>query len=75
MLAPLAALAFLAVLWLVAVTLAEKLSQNGGKIAAALSGRSPLATAAELRAVAVRVSQRSRPLRVLRAQPRLRAAA
>ena len=75
MLAPFVTLAFLAALWLVAVTLAEKLSQNGWKIAAAVRGRSPLATATELHAVAVRVSHRSRPLRVLRAQPRLRAAA
>ena len=76
MLAPLATLAFLATLWLVVVTLAEMLSQNGGKIAAAVRGRSPLATTApELRPVAVRVSQRSRPQRILRARPGLRAAA
>ena len=74
MLAPLATLAFLAALWLVAVTIAEMLGEGGARIAAALNGRSPLATAPRIRPVAGRVSQRSRP-RTLRAQPRLRAAA
>ena len=74
MLAPLATLAFLAALWLLAVTLAEMLGESGAKIAAALSGRSPLATAPKIRPIAGRVSQRSRQ-RTLRAQPRLRAAA
>ena len=75
MLAPLATLAFLATIWLVAVVLIEMLGASGGKIALALKGRSPLATAPHIRPVAVRVSQRARPQRTMRAQPRLRAAA
>jgi hypothetical protein len=75
MLAPLATLAFLATLWLVVTIVAEMLGQNGWKIVAALKGHSMQATAPELRPVAVRVSQRTRPQRILRAQPRLRAAA
>ena len=75
MTAPLATLAFLVALWLVAIVIADMLDQGIGKIVAALNGRSPLATAARLRPVAVRVSQRSRQARVLHAQPTLRAAA
>jgi hypothetical protein len=79
MLAPLATLAFLAAIWLVVTRIADMLEQSGAKIAAALKGRSPLATAPSLRPVAVRVSQRARAERPLRAQPRfqvpLRAAA
>jgi len=74
MLAPLATLAFLAALWLLAMIIVEMLGERGAKMAAALKGRSPLATVPSLRPVAVRVSQRSRQ-RALRAQPRLRAAA
>ena len=75
MLAPLATLAFLAALWLVVMATVEMLSQSGGKIAAALKGRSALATAPVLRPVAVRVSPRAHPQRALRAQPQLCAAA
>ena len=75
MLAPLATLAFLATLWLVAVAVAGMLAESGGKIVAALNGLSPLASAPRIRPIAVRVSQRSRTQRALRAQPRLRAAA
>ena len=75
MLAPLATLAFLATLWLVATLIAEMLSTSGHKVALALKGRSPLATAPSIRPVAVRVSLRARPQRALRAQPRYRAAA
>jgi hypothetical protein len=75
MLAPLATLAFLATLWLVVTIVAEMIGQSGWKIVAALKGHSMLATAPAFRPVAVRVSQRSRAARVLRAQPRLRAAA
>jgi hypothetical protein len=75
MTAPLATLAFLVTLWVVNLVLADLLSNGLGKIGAALKGRSPLATAPSIRPVAVRVSQRSRPQRALRAQPHLRAAA
>ena len=76
MLAPLATLAFLATLWLVVVTMAGMFGTSGSRIAAALRGNSPLAVIApQLRPAPVRISQRARPIRVLRAQPRLRAAA
>ena len=75
MLAPLATLAFLATLWLVAVAVAGMLAESGGKIVAALNGLSPLTSAPRIRPIAVRVSQRSRAQRALRAQPRWRAAA
>ena len=74
MTAPLATLAFLATLWLVNIIIANMLDHGTGKIAAALKGRSVLATAPALRPVAVRVSQRSRPSRALYA-PGMRAAA
>ena len=75
MLAPLATLAFLATIWLVAVIGAEMLGTSGRKVVMALRGRSLLATAPRLRPVAVRISQRARPQRALRAQPQYRAAA
>ena len=75
MLAPLATLAFLATIWLVLAIAAELLGTSGRKIALALKGRSPLATAPAMRPVALRVSLRARPQRTLRAQPRFRAAA
>ena len=75
MLAPLATLAFLVTLWVVKLVLANLLSDGLGKVIAALKGHSQLATARSIRPVAVRVSQRSRQQRALRAQPRLRAAA
>jgi hypothetical protein len=75
MLAPLATLAFLATLWLVAVIGAEMLGSSGRKVLMALKGRSLLATAPSIRPVAVRISHRARPQRALRAQPQYRAAA
>ena len=75
MTAALATLAFLIVLWVVNFVLADLLSNGFGKIIAALKGQPVLATAPSIRPVAVRVSQRSRQQRALRAQPRLRAAA
>jgi hypothetical protein len=75
MIAPLATLAFLVTLWVVTLVLADLMSDGLGKVIAALKGRSQLATAPSIRPVAVRVSQRSRQQRALRAQPRLRAAA
>ena len=74
MLAPVATLAVLATLWLLAMIVAELLGVSRSKIAAALKGRSPLATTPAIAPIALRVSQRSRQ-RALRAQPRLRAAA
>ena len=75
MLAPLATLAFLATIWLVVVIGAEMLGTSGRKVLMALKGRSLLATAPSIRPVAVRISQRARPQRALRAQPQYRAAA
>ena len=75
MLAPLATLAFLATIWLIATIAAEMLGTSGRKIVMALKGQSLLATAPAIRPVAVRVSQRARVQRALRAQPRFRAAA
>ena len=75
MLAPLAALAFLATIWLVAIIGAPMLGASGRKIVMALKGRSLLATPPSFRPVALRVSLRARPQRTLRAQPRFRAAA
>ena len=75
MLAPFATLAFLAALWLVGFMILPMLGHSGGKIAAALKGRSPLATEVKLRLVAVRVSQRPRAQPTLHAQPQWRAAA
>ena len=75
MLAPLATLAFLATIWLVVTIGAEMLGTSGRKVVMALRGRSMLATAPSIRPVAVRVSQRARPQRALRAQPQYRAAA
>ena len=75
MTAPLATLAFLAILWLVNLVVADMLDRGTGKIVAALKGRSPLATAPSIRPIAVRVSQRSPAAPAARVQPQLRAAA
>ena len=75
MLAALGTLAFLTALWLVVVTTARLLEDNGGKMLAALKGRSPLAVQPVLTPTPVRVSLRSRPSRPVHAKPRLRAAA
>jgi hypothetical protein len=74
MLAPLATLAFLTMLWLVALVIADTFVRSRATIIAALNGRSELATAT-IRPIAARISQRSRRRPVLRAAPRLRAAA
>src|SRR5687768_5578296 len=54
MLAPFAALAFLAALWLLVMIAAQMLDESGAKILAALSGHSLLATAPAIRPVAGR---------------------
>ena len=73
MLAPLTALLFAAVIWLVAMLGVRTAKESGGKIRAALKGRSPLADKSELVAGAIRFERRPEPL--LRTEPRLRAAA
>jgi len=68
----LATLVFLVTLWMLALVGAEMLEESGGKILAALKGRS---TEPAVRTVAVRVRHAPRHQRPLRASPKLRAAA
>jgi hypothetical protein len=76
MIAAFATLAFLATIWLLGLIVAQTVEESGGKIVAALRGRSPLATPVFQAPVPVRVSQRSvRQQASVRAQPKLRAAA
>ena len=75
MLAPFATLAFLTVLWLVTLAIADMGKPATGKILAALKGHSMLAAAASIRPVAVRISPRAPPQPAFHAQPQLRAAA
>ena len=72
MIAALGTLAFLATLWTLVVVGAAILEESGAKIAAALKGR--LARQSALRVAPVRMRMRART-RVMRAQPRWRAAA
>ena len=76
MIAPLATIAFLSVLWLTIVAVARTLENSGPTIIAALAGRWPLATARSVE-VSARVSNRARARqqRPMRATPTLRAAA
>jgi hypothetical protein len=76
MLAPLATIVFLSVLWLAIVAVATILENSGSTILTALAGRSPLATP-KIVEVPVRVSSRApaRQQRPMRATPKLRAAA
>ena len=75
MLAAFATVAFLATLWMIGVVAVSMLADSGAKILAALGERSLLAAARAEAPVSVRVSQRSRLQRPVRAQPQLRAAA
>lgn len=74
MLAALATLAFLVTIWAAVIAAALTLGGNRAKILAALSGRSQLCQRRSA-PVPVRVSQRSRQQRPLRARPEWRAAA
>jgi hypothetical protein len=76
MLAPLATIAFLFGLWLAIVAIARTIEHSGSSIMAALSGQSPLATAASVQ-IQMRVSNRAsaHQQRPMRAKPTLRAAA
>jgi len=75
MLAVLATLTFLVVMWLCATIVAATLERNGSKIIAALQGRSPLATPS-IAPVRLRVSQRHPSMRrPMQAPAGLRAAA
>ncbi len=75
MMPALATLATLAAIWMAVVIIARMVGESGGKILAALNGRSELATEHQLSPVPVRISQRARLQRTLRAKPRWRAAA
>lgn len=74
MLAALATLVFLAATWLAILAMLLVIGGNQAKILAALRGRSPLSQPPSP-PVQVRVSQRSRLQRPLRALPEWRAAA
>ncbi len=76
MIAPLATLAFLATLWLIA-RIALDYAGSGAKISAALRGRSMLALPPEsVQPISVRFQPRAESVRrLVRAQPEWRAAA
>ena len=71
MIAPLTAILFVAILWLIAALAARTVKESGGKIVAALQGRSALASKSEW--VAIRFERRPDP--VFRTAPAFRAAA
>ena len=77
MLAPLATLAFLAALWLVAKLALDVVAQDGLKIGAALGGRSTIARPPQsVRPISVRFQPRAGSVRrPLHASPEWRAAA
>ena len=77
MLAPLATLAFLATLWLVARIALELADDSGARIVAALRGRSMLACPPQsVRPISVRFQPRAESARrPMRARPEWRAAA
>ena len=77
MLAPLATLAFLATLWLVARIVLDLSEETGAKVLAALQGRSMLAQPPQsVRPVTVRYSPRPSAMRrPVHVQPEWRAAA
>ena len=75
MIAALATILFLAVLWTLAVVAVATVERDGGKILSALKGRSLLAAAPVVRPVSWRTGPRARSARPMRARPTLRAAA
>ncbi len=77
MLAPLATIAFLAALWLVAKLLLDRMDRDGTKVVAALAGRSVLAQPPQsVRSLSVRFQPRAESVRrPMRVQPEWRAAA
>ena len=75
MFAAIASAVFLATLWMLGVVAFRTFAESGGKILAALKGRSILAAPPLDTRIAVRVSQRSRQQPALRARPQWRVAA
>ena len=75
MTAALSTIAVLSLLWFVSALILQMLDESGGKMLAALKGRSPLATTPAVQPISWKVTSRSRAMRPLRARPTLRAAA
>ena len=75
MIAPLATLAFLAILWMSAFAFAETFGRSGSRVLAALRGKTPSSVPAVIVTVRMRATRAATPRRPLRAQPQLRAAA
>ena len=75
MIAALSTLSVLVLLWVIVAVSAEMLDESGGKVLAALRGRSQLAMAPVVRPINWKVSARARTTRPMRARPTLRAAA
>ena len=76
MLAPLATLAFLAAIWLLARITLDMIDESGMKVVAALGGRSMLAEPTLSRPISVRFQPRAGSVRrPVHAQPAWRAAA
>ena len=75
MIAALATVLVLTVLWFIGALAAQTWAESGAKILAALKGQSQLATAPVVRPVSWKVSPRVRSTRPMRVRPILRAAA
>lgn len=75
MIAALSTIAVLGLLWFLTIIGLAMLEESGGKILAALQGRSPLAVAPAIQPISWKVSPRARAARPMRARPILRAAA
>jgi len=75
MLAPLATLAFLSTLWLVAVIVTQIYARSGSRIVAALRGEEPVAEGMSLVIRSRPVRERAAQRQPMRARPQLRAAA
>ena len=75
MIAALSTIAVLGLLWFLTVLALSVGQESGGKILAALQGRSPLAMAPVVQPISWKASPRVRTPRPMRARPTLRAAA
>ena len=75
MIAALATILFLAILWFLGAVALATAEQSGANILAALKGQSLLATAPIVQPISWKVSPRVRSTRPMRVRPTLRAAA
>lgn len=75
MTAALSTIAVLAFLWFASALILQMLEESGGKMLAAIKGRSPLAATPAVQPISWKVTTRSRAMRPMRARPTLRAAA